>query len=133
MDLTSESTLSTELQELYLQNKEWMSQVCFLEDESRFYQKLFGAKLFYIGKKHTAREIYAITENLTILGKRTTAIKDLVIKHQHMLEGILKTEDLSVGMNLIEEHSKLTADINEQLLANRIVKSDLFRMVEGVD
>jgi len=133
MDLISESTLSTELQELYLQNKEWMSEVCFLEDESRFYQKLFGEKLFYIGKKHTVKEIDAITKNLTILSEKTMAIRELVIKHQHMLEGILKTEDLNVDMNLIEEHSKLTADINEQLLANRIVKSDLFRMVEGVD
>lgn len=50
-----------------------------------------------------------------------------------MLEGILKTEDLNVDMKLIEEHSKLTKEINEQLLANRMVKSDLFRMVEGVD
>ena len=131
MDLISESQLSTELQELYLQNKEWMSQVCFLEDESRFYQKLFGEKLFYIGKKHTAKEIDAITESLNILSEKTVVLKELVNKHQHMLEGILKTEDLNVDMNLIEEHSKLTKEINEQLLANRIVKSDLFRMVEG--
>ena len=133
MDLISESTLSTELQELYLQNKEWMSQVCFLEDESRFYQKLFGEKLFYIGKKHTAKEIDAITESLAILSEKTLALKELVNKHQHMLEGILKTEDLNVDMKLIEEHSELTKEINEQLLANRIVKSDLFRMVEGID
>lgn len=133
MNLISESTLSTELQELYLQNKEWMSQVCFLEDESRFYQKLFGEKLFYIGKKHTVKEIDAITVSLSMLNDKTVALKELVTKHQHLLEGILKTEDLNVDMNLIEEHSKLTKKINEQLLANRIVKSDLFRLVEGVE
>lgn len=133
MNLISESTLSTELQELYLQNKEWMSQVCFLEDESRFYQKLFGEKLFYIGKKHTVKEIDAITVSLSMLNDKTVALKELVTKHQHLLEGILKTEDLNVNMNLIEEHSKLTKEINEQLLANRIVKSDLFRLVEGVE
>lgn len=105
----------------------------FFEDESRFYQKLFGEKLFYIGKKHTAKEIDAIIESLAILSEKTLALKELVNKHQHMLEGILKTEDLNVDMKLIEEHSKLTKEINEQLLANRIVKSDLFRMVEGVD
>lgn len=133
MNLISESTLSTELQELYLQNKEWMSHVCFLEDESRFYQKLFGEKLFYIGKKHTVKEIDAITVSLSMLNDKTVALKELVTKHQHLLEGILKTEDLNVDMNLIEEHSKLTKKINEQLLANRIVKSDLFRLVEGVE
>lgn len=132
MDLISESTLSEELQELYLQNKEWMSQVRFLEEESRFYQKLFGERLFYIGRKHTAREIDAITENLFILSERTIAVKQLVIQHQHMLEGMLRTEDLNIDVELIEGHSRLGVAINDQLAANRRVKSDLFRMVEGV-
>ena len=132
MEKIAAEGLSTELQELYLQNKEWLSQVCFLEDEGRFYQKLFGDKLFYIGKKHTAREIDAISESLAIMHQKTTALKVLVTDHQHLLERILKTATLNVGINLIEEHSVITCQISEVFLSNRMLKSQLFEMVEGI-
>jgi hypothetical protein len=37
MDASNQIILSAELQELYLLNKEWFSEVLFLEDETRFY------------------------------------------------------------------------------------------------
>lgn len=131
MDVLSESRLSTELQELYLQNKEWMSHVLFLEDENRFFQKLFGQKLFVIGKSHTTRQINLISESLANLYERTVKLKSLVLKHQHLLEDILKDAEHSVGLNLIEEHATITAEVQELLLSDRLLKSKLFLMVEG--
>ena len=43
--------LSSELQELYLQNKQWYSDVLFLEDETAFFQKLFGSVLSTVAKE----------------------------------------------------------------------------------
>ncbi|TCC90179.1 hypothetical protein EZ428_12910 [Pedobacter frigiditerrae] len=131
MDVLSESRLSTELQELYLQNKEWMSHVSFLEDENRFFQKLFGQKLFIIGKSHTTRQINLISESLASLYERTVKLKNLIIKHQHLLEDILKDAEHTIGLNLIEEHATITAEVQELLLADRLMKSKLFMMVEG--
>ncbi|WP_316784129.1 hypothetical protein [Pedobacter frigiditerrae] len=131
MDVLSESRLSTELQELYLQNKEWMSHVLFLEDENRFFQKLFGQKLFVIGKSHTAKQINLISESLASLQEKTVNLKKLVIKHQHLLEGILKDAEHIVGINLIEEHATITSEVQELLLSDRLMKSKLFLMVEG--
>lgn len=131
MDVLSESRLSAELQELYLQNKEWMSHVLFLEDENRFFQKLFGQKLFVIGKSHTTKQINLISGSLANLYERTVKLKSLVIKHQHLLEDILKDKEHTVGLSLIEEHAVITAEVQELLLSDRLLKSKLFLMVEG--
>ena len=131
MDVLSESRLTTELQELYLQNKEWMSHVLFLEDENRFFQKLFGQKLFVIGKSHTTKQINLISESLANLNKKTLNLKNLVIKHQHLLESILKDAEQTIGIDLIEEHAAITKEVQELLLADRLMKSKLFLMVEG--
>lgn len=131
MDVLSESRLSTELQELYLQNKEWMSHVFFLEDENRFFQKLFGQKLFVIGKSHTTKQINLISESLANLSKKTVSLKSLVTKHQHLLESILKDTEQTIGIDLIEEHAAITKEVQELLLADRLMKSKLFMMVEG--
>ena len=131
MDVLSESILSTELQELYLQNKEWMSQVLFLEDESRFFQKLFGQKLFFVGKNHTPKQIDLIIKSLSSLQERTIKLKLLVFKHQQLLESILKDPEQSVGIGLIEEHAIITAEVQQILYSDRLLKSELFAMVEG--
>lgn len=131
MDVLSEARLSTELQELYLQNKEWMSHVLFLEDENRFFQKLFGEKLFVIGKNHTTKQINLISESLAILSEKTVNLKKLVIKHQHLLEGILKDTAQLIGLGLIEEHTAITKEIDHLLKQHRLMKSKLFMMVEG--
>jgi len=40
MDTLIQPTLSEELQELYLENKEWLSDILFVEDEVRFLKKV---------------------------------------------------------------------------------------------
>lgn len=131
MDTISKSILSTELQELYLQNKEWMSHVLFLEDESRFFQKLFGQKLFVIGKNNSIKQIDLITDSLNNLQERTIKLKALVTKHQHLLESILKDAELEVGLGLIEEHTAITAEIKQLFYSERLIKGKLFAMIEA--
>ncbi len=131
MDTISESLLSTELQELYLQNKEWMSQVLFLEDESRFFQKLFVERLFFIGQHHSVKQVELISECLLSLEKRTVSLKTLVLQHQHLLENILTDPAHLIGMRTIEEHAVITQKIKELLYLDRVLKSELFAMVES--
>lgn len=131
METISESLLSTELQELYLQNKDWMSQVLFLEDESRFFQKLFVKRLFFIGKNHSVKQVDLISESLLSLEKRTISLKNLVVQHQHLLETIIKDPAHGIAMTTIEEHVTIAQKIQELLYLDRVLKSELFSMVEG--
>ena len=90
METILESLLSGELQELYLQNKEWMSQVLFLENEIRFSQKLFAKELFSISQKNNEKEVELVKESLLSLETRILNLKELVFLHQHQLETIFK-------------------------------------------
>jgi len=131
METIEESLLSTELQELYLQNKDWMSQVLFLEDESRFFQKLFAERLFFIGQHQSVKQVELITECLLSLEKRTISLKNLVVQHQHLIENLIKDPAHLIGMRTIEEHAATTQKIQELLYLDRVLKSELFAMVEG--
>jgi hypothetical protein len=131
MDNISELKLSAELQELYLQNKDWMSQVLFLADESRFFQKLFGQRLFLIGKNHTAKQIDLISVSLANLEKRDHQLKHLVDQHRHLLETIFKGENQSIGLELIEQHEAIKTELNRLLHVDRLLRTELFSMVEG--
>ncbi|MES2828027.1 MAG: hypothetical protein V4687_07730 [Bacteroidota bacterium] len=127
----SEDAISEELQELYLQNKEWMSQVLFLEDEGRFFQKLFSQRLFKIARECSAETVDLIRDSLESLERRTMALKSLVLQHQCLLENILSGGQV-IGVGLIEEHATITMKIQELFYAERLLKSGLFELVEGL-
>ena len=130
METISESQLSAELQELYLQNKEWMSQLLFLEDESRFFQKLFVDRLFFIGQHHSPKQVNLISESLLALEKRTVSLKNLVIEHQQLLSHILKDPAHFIDIQTIETHAAITQKIQQLLYLDRMLKTELFAMVE---
>jgi hypothetical protein len=130
MDPISELQLSIELQELYLQNKEWMSHALFLSDENRFFQKLFSQNLFLIGKNHPSSQVDLVGAALEKQGDNIIKLKDLILKHQHVLERVLKDPEQKVSILLIEEHGAITAQVQELLQSDRIIKSELFILVE---
>ena len=130
MDTISENILSTELQELYLQNKDWMSHVLYLTDENRFFQKLFSQNLFLIAKNHSSSQVDLVGASLEKQSEHISKLQKLILKHQLLLEQILKDLEQKISINLIEEHAAITAEVQELLQADRIIKSQLFRMVE---
>jgi len=133
MDTISKSLLSAELQELYMQNKKWMSQILFLEDESRFLQQLFVKKQFLIDLKTGSKQKELIAESLISLEKRTITIKYLVIQHQHLLETIFKDPLHAIGITLLEEHARITLKLKELFHLDCVLKSELFAIIEEVD
>jgi hypothetical protein len=80
---TSEAQLSTELQELYLGNKEKLSDLLFLEDETRFFQKLFEKVLLANVKKEKFQEIEFINLSLGELQRRRNKLLVLINSQQH--------------------------------------------------
>ena len=62
MITSSDPQLSSELQELYLQNKQWLSDVLFLEDETRFFQTLFNTALSSALEDNRFKELQVINK-----------------------------------------------------------------------
>lgn len=128
METISESLLSGELQELYLQNKEWMSQLLFLEDEIRFLQKVFAREQLHINQKNNQREVELISESLLSLETRINNLKEQVGLHQHKLEAIFKDPKQFIDIMIIEDHANITQKTQELLYLNRILKDELYKL-----
>ncbi|MFD0940244.1 hypothetical protein [Pedobacter boryungensis] len=131
MNTIPDLQLSQELQELYLENKEWRSEIDFLKDEHRFFTKLLNAeKLATI--RHGKEQIEMIGTNLALLQQKIDDLENLTSKHQHLLESILSDNEKHIGLELIEQNAAISKEIKFLLASDRQIKKDLFSLVEGV-
>jgi len=78
MNTQTDAQLSSELQEIHLLNKQWLSDVFFLEDETRFFQKLFDSVLSSAIKKERFQEVQFVNASITELEERRTKLKALI-------------------------------------------------------
>jgi hypothetical protein len=129
MNTIPDLQLSSELQELYLENKDWISQLQFLKDEYRFFTKLFDEKQIE-AKKHSPEQVLMIKDNLAQLQQKINKLEHLTTKHQHLIESILKDKDQLIGLELIEQNVAIGKEIKLLLKTDRLIKDDLFALVE---
>jgi hypothetical protein len=129
---TAEAQLSSELQELYLENKETLSDILFLEDESRFFQKLFDKVLLSPIKEEKFQQIEFVNSSLLELQNRRDKLKSLLTNQQLSIESMLKNADMKIGLSLIDQNTIISAEIKALLNSDKLVKKELYALVEPV-
>jgi len=129
---TAEAQLSSELQELYLENKETLSDILFLEDESRFFQKLFDKVLLSPIKEEKFQQIEFVNSSLLELQNRRDKLKTLLTNQQLSIESMLKNADMKIGLSLIDQNTIISAEIKALLNSDKLVKKELYSLVEPV-
>jgi hypothetical protein len=127
METLSDVELSAELQELYLQNKQWLSDVLFLEDETRFFRKIFS-RVASAPFQETS-EVHYIHTSLGELEDHRNMLKKLVLSHQKSLEALLGDMNLVFGLELMEENTRIIREIQELFALDRSLKVRLFLFV----
>lgn len=127
-----ESQLSSELQELYLENKETFSDILFLEDESRFFQKLLEKVLSSSMKEDKFHEIEFVNSSLADLANRRGKLKTLLNAQQQSVEAMLKSTDMKIGLSLVDQNTLITSEIKALLSFDKLVKQKLYVLVEQV-
>lgn len=130
MNITTDLQLSSELQELYLENKEWISQLQFLKDEYRFFIKLFDTEQTAT-RKHSVKQILMIGDSLLLLRQKIAELEKLTIAHQHLITTILKDKQHYIGLELIEQNTVIGKEIKLLLKTSQLIKKDLFELVEA--
>ena len=130
MNNQTEQQLSSELQELYLENKQWLSDVLFLEDEAAFFQKLFESVLLSAVKENLVTEILFINASLKQLEERRKEQKKLILKHQHLLENLIKDQSKKIGLDLIIDNEKIIEEIKSLFISEKLLKKELYILVE---
>jgi len=129
---TAEAQLSSELQELYLENKETLSDILFLEDESRFFQKLFDKVLLSPIKEEKFQQIEFVNSSLLELQNRRDKLKTLLTNQQLSIESMLKNADMKIGLSLIDQNTIISSEIKSLLNSDKLVKRELYALVEPV-
>lgn len=129
---TAESQLSSELQELYLESKEKLSDILFLEDESRFFQKLFEKALLSTTKEEKFRELEFVNSRMVELQERLVKLNVLLSAQQHSIENILRDTGKNIEMSLLDQDIAICSEIKALLILDRSVKKELYAHVEYI-
>jgi hypothetical protein len=132
METIEQKQLSAELQELYLQNKELHSDILFIEDEMRFFKKLFDQVISLAIHEERIEELHPVNKSLIELTSKRKELKDLIIKHQQVLEGLLKDQSKPADLELIIDHAQIIEDIKALFAEEKIVRKGLYLLTEDV-
>ncbi|WAC39410.1 hypothetical protein [Pedobacter sp. SL55] len=130
MKMPLDPQLSAELQELYLENKEWLSDILFLEDEMRFFQNLFDTLISKRVKKNHNQQVEVIITSLNGILVRRKHLKATLNARKKNLEQLLEGTMKHIGLELIEEDSAIVAEIKSLLATDKLVKNELFALIE---
>ena len=130
METPVNTALSAELQELYLENKEWLSDIVFLEDEMRFFQKLFSQVLTGLVRREHLPQIAMISSSMNVILERRRQLKVILQSRKHSLEELLKGNVLRIGLDLIEEDAAIICEIKSLMASEKVLKDGLFKLVE---
>ena len=120
--------LATELQELYLKGKEWISDLDFQEDEIKFLKMLFGINCPLLVKHNEFEEISdTLIEAAKLEGNRLRLKKD-ICDFMNLLSRLIKTIDPNIDTNLIQWNSQLEADLKLNFDMVRAFKKHVFNL-----
>jgi hypothetical protein len=122
--------LSAELQELYLENKEWLSRVLFLEDEMRFFKRLYNKVLSGDYKRENLQQIRMVSSKLNQILERRKLLKNVLCLRRHQLEQLLVGNTLSIGIEFIEADTAIKVEIESIMTGENVLKSELFTLIE---
>jgi hypothetical protein len=131
MNTTNPDTqLEYELQDLYISSKHWLSDVSFMADEIRFFKHLID-KYFVPGAKnqHVA-EVNAFRKTISEKETETVVLKSMVLAYLNFLEPFVCDLKEAIGFDLIEKHSFLENQIQNQFQSLKLFKKDLFSIAE---
>ena len=130
METKLETQLSFELQEMYLENKEWLSNILFLEDEMRFFQQIFQKLLNSPEKQNNIEQIEFINSRLDLLQNRRNHLKKIVNNRHEVLESMFIHPPETITIAFIEEDTAIVKEIKELLTTDKEVKKELFALIE---
>jgi hypothetical protein len=125
-----DSTLSAELQELYLENKEWLSDILFLEDEMRFLNRLFERVLDGEVKRESFPQLAMNSALLNVILERRKQLKTVLLNRKRQIEQLLSGTTVTIELEFIEEDAAIVSEIKSLMVAEKLLKDELFSFVQ---
>jgi hypothetical protein len=123
-----DSTLSAELQELYLENKEWLSNVLYLQDELRFFKNLYSQILAAGVEREHLPQLEMISSSMNYLQLRRMQLKEDLEGRKFQLSQLLNGSNVAIKVEFIDEDIEIIKEIKSIMLAESAVKNELFKL-----
>ncbi|MEO6520811.1 MAG: hypothetical protein ABIN91_03975 [Mucilaginibacter sp.] len=102
--IIEDNQLNTELQELYLVSKQWLSELAFLETEYEFLKKRAADLL--ATEAHPAE-----FEQIAAIGIRYHDLKQTIETYLHQLEPLITTASSALHLTLIEQYAGIEKEL----------------------
>lgn len=121
--------LNTELQELYLLSKHWISDLEFLERDLEFLKNLFGKVFSPLIQKDDFEKIDILVRAAKI-DKEQAGLRNEISIYLHRLEQLISNCNQNFEINLIETYTQLEHKLTQVLLDLKSVKKIVFDLTK---
>ena len=81
-------------------------------------------------KENLVTEILFINASLRQLEERRKEQKELILKHQHLLENLIKDQSKKISFDLIIDNEKIIEEIKSLFTSEKLLKKELYILVE---
>ncbi len=122
--------LSIKVQELQLSNNQWLSGYIFLENETRFIQRLCDQVLKTHINKIQFHEIEFINTSLKDLDHYKSKLKELVYDHGNLRNKFDNNINNSADLNNIQDYSLNRKAINSFFSKDKSLKKELYNLLD---
>jgi hypothetical protein len=130
MKTIKDNGLNTELQELYLVNKQWLQDLEFLDTELRFLENRFAESFAPLMSKNNVATMKELLMAATSIDKVNLLLKKEIYSFLKQIEGQLLKQEADFGLELLERHAQLMNEITEIMQAYHLIKSKVFKLAQ---
>ncbi|HEY0054331.1 MAG TPA: hypothetical protein VGB63_03155 [Pedobacter sp.] len=125
-----DNELNTELQELYLKSKEWVSDLEFEAEGLMFLRKLINRNLSRLVEDDCFELIAETTISAVKIEQANADLKNRIVDYLHNFEHLVLQPDIKLELNLIETHNKLTTDLYTNQSKYELFKESVFDLTK---
>ena len=125
-----DAELNTELQELYLKSKQWISELDFMESELEFLKKLYGRTFSILVLEDDFEKISEILIKAAKVELNQTELRESINKFMHQLEHLITLPNQRLNLILIQTDTQLEIRLHALLRAFQSVKGTVFELTK---
>ena len=110
----------------------WQSTLRFMEDEMKFINQLLTSYVFEPNTPNLFERLQDYLERLKKAQDQKGKVKDLIVKYQSGLGGMLECTDDNCDFSYYQKHDRLKAEVVQCTEDFQLLKGEIFNYAGGI-